>query len=100
MKKVAIELPVYNGDNCLAAAIESTLAQSYGDFDFLISDNASTDGTEEICRAYAQRDRRIRYIRQAQNVGAAANYNLIVPMTDSPYFKWAAHDNLLAVPTI
>ena len=50
MKKVAIELPVYNGDNCLAAAIESTLAQSYGDFDFLILDNASTDGTEEICR--------------------------------------------------
>ena len=99
MKNVAIGLPVYNGDNYLAAAIESILAQSYGDFDFLISDNASTDGTEEICRAYAQRDRRIRYIRQAQNVGAAANYNLIVPMTDSPYFKWAAHD-LLAVPTI
>ena len=96
MKKVAIGLPVYNGDNYLAAAIESILAQSYGDFDFLISDNASTDGTEEICRAYARRDRRIRYIRQAQNVGAAANYNLIVPMADSPYFKWAAHDDLLA----
>ena len=96
MKKVAIGLPVYNGDNYLAAAIESILAQSYGEFDFLISDNASTDGTEEICRTYAQRDRRIRYIRQAQNVGAAANYNLIVPMTDNPYFKWAAHDDLLA----
>jgi glycosyltransferase involved in cell wall biosynthesis len=96
MKKVAIGLPVYNGDNYLAAAIESILAQSYGDFDFLISDNASTDGTEEICRAYAKRDPRIRYVRQAQNVGAAANYNLLVPMTDSPYFKWAAHDDLLA----
>ena len=44
MKKVAIGLPVYNGDNYLAAAIDSILAQSYGDFDFLISDNASTDG--------------------------------------------------------
>ena len=65
MKKVAIGLPVYNGDNYLAAAIESILAQSYGDFDFLISDNASTDGTEEICQAYAKRDSRIRYIRQA-----------------------------------
>ena len=96
MKKVAIGLPVYNGDNYLAAAIESILAQSYGDFDFLISDNASTDGTEEICQAYAKRDPRIRYVRQAQNVGAAANYNLLVPMTDSPYFKWAAHDDLLA----
>src|SRR6266404_4553072 len=68
MKKVAIGLPVYNGDNYLAVAIDSILAQSYGDFDFLISDNASTDGTEEICQAYAQRDRRIRYIRQPKNV--------------------------------
>jgi glycosyltransferase involved in cell wall biosynthesis len=96
MKKVAIGLPVYNGANYLAAAIDSILAQSYGDFDFLISDNASTDGTEEICRSYAQRDPRIRYIRQTKNVGAAANYNMVVGMTDSPYFKWAAHDDLLA----
>jgi glycosyltransferase involved in cell wall biosynthesis len=58
-------LPVYNGDNYLAAAIESILAQGYGEFDFLILDNASTDGTEEICQAYAKRDPRIRYVRQA-----------------------------------
>src|SRR5260370_26794766 len=96
MKKVAIGLPVYNGDNYVAAAIDSILGQSYGDFDLLISDNASTDGTEEICQAYAQRDRRIRYIRQPKNVGAAGNHNLTVRMTDSPYFKWAAHDDLLA----
>jgi len=96
MKKVAIGLPVYNGANYLAAAIDSILAQSYGDFDFLISDNASTDGTEEICRAYAQQDSRIRYIRQQKNAGAAANHNLMVQMTDSPYFKWAAHDDVLA----
>ena len=57
MKKVAIGLPVYNGDNYLAAAINSILAQSYGDFDLLISDNASTDGTEEIGRAYAKKTR-------------------------------------------
>jgi glycosyltransferase involved in cell wall biosynthesis len=96
MKKVAIGLPIYNGANYLAAAIDSILAQSYGDFDFLISDNASTDGTEEICRSYAQRDSRIRYIRQLKNVGAATNYNILVGMTDSPYFKWAAHDDVLA----
>jgi len=96
MKKVAIGLPVYNGDKYLAAAIDSILAQSYGDFDLLISDNASTDGTEDIGRVYAKKDSRIRYIRQAQNVGGTVNFNLIVPMTDSPYFKWAAHDDLLA----
>lgn len=96
MKKVAIGLPVYNGANYLAAALDSIVAQSFGDFDLLISDNASTDETEEICRAYARRDQRIRYIRQPQNVGAAANYNLLAQMGESPYFKWAAHDDLLA----
>lgn len=96
MKKVTIGLPVYNGANYLAAGLDSILAQSYPDFDLLISDNASTDATEEICRAYASRDKRIRYIRQPQNLGAAANYNLVARMNESPYFKWAAHDDLLA----
>src|ERR1700682_2243328 len=96
MKKITIGLPVYNGAKYLAAAMDSILAQSYGDFDLLISDNASTDGTEEICRDYAKKDPRIRYIRQRQNLGAAANHNLLIPMTDSPYFKWASHDDLLA----
>jgi glycosyltransferase involved in cell wall biosynthesis len=96
MKKITIGMPVYNGAQYLSAAIESILAQSYGDFDLLISDNASTDGTEEICRTYGKNDQRFRYIRQPQNVGAAANHNLLVSMTDSLYFKWAAHDDLLA----
>src|ERR1700730_7419804 len=96
MKKVAIGLPVHNGGNFLAAAIDSILAQSYGDFDLVISDNASTDDTEEICRAYARRDSRIHYIRQSTNVGAANNYNVSFRMSDSQYFKWAAHDDVLA----
>lgn len=96
MSKVAIGLPVYNGGNFLAAAIESILAQTYGDFDFLISDNASVDDTEEICRAYAKRDARIRYMRRTKNIGAAANHNLLAWMADRPYFKWAAHDDVLA----
>jgi len=96
MSKVAIGLPVHNGGNYIAAAIESILAQTYGDFDLLISDNASIDGTEQICRAYAKRDGRIRYMRRPKNVGAAANHNLLVRMADSPYFKWAAHDDVLA----
>jgi glycosyltransferase involved in cell wall biosynthesis len=96
VKQVTIGLPVYNGANYLAAALDSILAQSYGDFDLLISDNASTDGTEEICRAYIKRDLRIRYIRRPSNLGAAPNYNVLVQMSESPYFKWAAHDDLLA----
>ena len=96
MNKVAVGIPVYNGANYLAAAIDSILAQSFGDFDLLISDNASTDGTEDICRAYAGKDRRIRYIRQPRNLGAAANHNVLAQVSETPYFKWAAHDDLLA----
>lgn len=96
MKKITVGLPVYNGANYLAGAIESILAQSYPDFDLLISDNASTDSTEDICRAYARKDARIHYIRQARNIGAAANYNFVAERNESPYFKWAAHDDVLA----
>ena len=96
MKKIAIGMPVYNGENFLSAAIESILAQTCGDFDLVISDNASTDDTEEICQAYVRKDSRIRYIRQSTNVGAANNYNVLFRMSDSRYFKWAAHDDVLA----
>jgi glycosyltransferase involved in cell wall biosynthesis len=96
MRKVAIGIPVYNGSNFVGAAIESILAQTWGDFDLFISDNASTDATEEICRGYATHDGRIQYVRQARNLGAAGNYNILVSMTESPYFKWAAHDDVVA----
>src|SRR3546814_12920885 len=95
MRRVTIGLPVYNGANYLAAAIESILAQTVADFDLIISDNASTDATEQICRAYAGADRRIRYVRQPQTLGAAANFNLLARMSEKPYFKWAAPDDLL-----
>ena len=66
------------------------------DYELVVSDNASTDATEEICRSYAGRDKRVRYIRQLHNVGAAANHNLLFREAQAPYFKWAAHDDILA----
>ena len=96
MRKVTIGIPVHNGAHYLTVAIDSILAQTYGDFDLLISDNASTDDTQSICRAYAAKDRRIRYFRQPRNLGAAANFNVLVEMSESPYFKWAAHDDIVA----
>jgi glycosyltransferase involved in cell wall biosynthesis len=96
MRKIVIGIPVYNGANYLTAAIEGILHQTYGDFELVISDNASTDDTEEICRDHARRDDRIRYVRQPRNLGAAANHNALVRMTDSEYFKWAAHDDMIA----
>jgi glycosyltransferase involved in cell wall biosynthesis len=92
---VSIGLPVYNGADFLGAAIESHLAQTFGDFELVISDNASTDATEELCRSYARADARVRYVRQDQNIGANANYNTVVNLSRAPLFRWAADDDLV-----
>jgi len=92
---VSIGLPVRDGAAFVAEAIESILAQTFADFELIISDNASTDATPEICARYAAADRRIRFYRQAENVGAARNFNLVVQRSRGRYFKWAAHDDLI-----
>lgn len=94
--KLSIGMPVYNGQEYVAETIESLLAQTYGDFELLISDNASTDATESICRAYSERDRRIRYHRQECNRGANWNFNHVFALAAWQYFKWAAYDDLCA----
>src|SRR6476646_2411498 len=93
--KVAIGLPVYNGAKYVAEAIESVLAQTYGDLELVISDNASTDATEEICRDYTARDSRVRYARAEQNGGAAWNFNRTFELSRGEYFKWLAHDDAI-----
>lgn len=92
---VSIGLPVYNGEKFIAEAISSILAQTFKDFELLISDNASTDSTPEVCRRFAIQDSRIRYERLGRNVGAARNFNLLVDRAHGSLFKWAAHDDLL-----
>jgi len=91
---VSLGLPVYNGENHVREAIAGILAQTYTDFELIISDNASTDGTEAICREFAALDPRIRYERLPANIGAAPNFNRIVPLARGRYFKWAAHDDI------
>lgn len=92
--RVSIGLPVYNGENYLAQALDSLLAQTLEDFELIISDNASTDATERICREYAARDPRIRYVRQPRNRGGSPNQNVVLDLARAPLFKWAAHDDL------
>jgi glycosyltransferase involved in cell wall biosynthesis len=94
--RVSIGLPVFNGEKFLSYAIGSILAQTYRDFELIISDNASTDRTEAICREYAASDRRIRYYRNERNLGAAVNFNRTFELASGEYFKWAAHDDMLA----
>ncbi len=93
---VSVGLPVYNGEEYLAEALDSILGQTVDDIEIVISDNASTDRTAEICKTYSARDSRIRYHRQASNIGAAPNYNFVFGEASGRYFKWAAHDDLCA----
>jgi glycosyltransferase involved in cell wall biosynthesis len=94
--RVSIGVPVFNGARYLEGCLQSLITQTYGDLEILISDNASTDETPAICRAFCERDDRVRYHRQPQNIGAAANLNFVVRNTSGELFKWAAHDDLCA----
>ncbi|NRB08622.1 MAG: glycosyltransferase [Richelia sp.] len=93
--KVSIGLPVYNGENFIREAIDSILAQTFTDFELVISDNASTDNTEAICREYITKDSRIKYYKNKTNLGGAPNYNRTVELSNGEYFKWAAHDDVI-----
>lgn len=90
---VSVGMPVYNGETYLEVAISSVLSQTFDDLELIISDNASTDRTAEICQDYAARDRRVRYFRNPHNLGAAPNYNLAFSHARGRYFKWLAHDD-------
>ena len=93
---MSIGLPVYNGGRYLPSTLDSILAQDFTDFELIVSDNASTDRTGEICRDYARRDARIRYFRNERNLGAGPNYDGCFHKARGTYFKWAAHDDCLA----
>jgi glycosyltransferase involved in cell wall biosynthesis len=92
--RVSIGVPVFNGGRYLEDCLDSLVAQRHDDLEILISDNASTDRTAEICRVYCQRDERVRYYRQDQNIGAAANWNFLVRKATGEFFKWAAYDDV------
>jgi glycosyltransferase involved in cell wall biosynthesis len=92
--RLSIGLPVYNGEKYLAGSLDALLGQSYKDFELIISDNASTDGTAEICRRYMKQDSRIRYIYQTRNIGAAPNHNFVLGCARGELFKWAAADDI------
>lgn len=94
--RLSIGLPVYNGENFVAESLDALLGQSYEDFELIISDNASADGTAGICRGYARRDSRVRYVRQDVNIGAAPNHNFVVGQARGELFKWASNDDLYA----
>lgn len=92
--KISVGMPVYNGEPYLEQAIQAVLDQTYGDFELIISDNASTDRTEQICRGFAAKDARIIYLRNKENIGAANNYNQLFYKSSGEYFRWFNADDL------
>ena len=93
--KLAIGLPVRNGENYLRQALDCIQSQTFTNFRVLIADNASTDATHDICQTYAAQDPRIVVIRHSDNIGAARNFNFVFRASPCEYFKWAAHDDLM-----
>jgi glycosyltransferase involved in cell wall biosynthesis len=91
---VSIGLPVYNGERYLQSAIESALAQTHADLELIVSDNASTDRTGEIAGDFVSRDKRVRYVRNARNIGPVGNFNNVFQMARGEYFKWLAYDDV------
>ncbi|HTT66619.1 MAG TPA: glycosyltransferase family 2 protein [Gemmatimonadales bacterium] len=96
---VSVGVPVYNAERFLARALDSLLGQTLSDFELIISDNASADGTAGICEQYARADRRVRYVRQARNIGAARNWNVVAREARGVFFKWASGNDTCA-PTM
>lgn len=91
---VSIGMPVYNSAALISRALDSMLNQSFADFELIISDNASTDRTAEICKAYAAKDSRIRYVRQPTNIGAIKNFEFVLNEAVGEFFMWVADDDL------
>ncbi len=94
--KLSLGIPVHNGAAYLAQLFDCLRGQTFTDFEAIISDNASTDATEQICRRVTASDPRFRYLRQPRNIGAAPNFNDVFEQGTGRYFKWTAHDDLLA----
>jgi glycosyltransferase involved in cell wall biosynthesis len=87
---VSIGLPVYNGAAHIGLTLEGLLAQTFGDFELIVSDNASTDATRDVVEGYKLRDSRISYERQPVNIGANLNHSHVVRRARGELFKWSA----------
>lgn len=92
--EISIGLPTYNGDEYLEESIKSIIDQSFKNFELIISNNASDDKTDRICKKYANKDKRIHYFVQKKNIGEAPNFNFVLNKANAKYFMWATDDDL------
>ena len=93
--KISVGIPVYNGEKFIRKSIESVLRQTYRNFELIISDNASTDSTFDICTEFLTKDSRIKFVRQDKNMGAVWNLNFLLEKANGEYFVWVAADTII-----
>ncbi len=91
--RLSIGVPVYNGEDYIAEAITSHLEQDFGDFELVVSDNCSTDGTPDIVNDFVKADARVTYTSNDENIGSTANFNRLFRLTNGDLFRWAAADD-------
>jgi len=94
--RISVGMPAYNSAATIAGTIESLLAQSFADFELIVSDNASTDATRDIVEDFARRDARVRYLRQATNIGVNPNYTAVARSARGEVFKWTSSSDWCA----
>jgi glycosyltransferase involved in cell wall biosynthesis len=91
--KITIGMPVYNGADTIKRALDSLLAQTFTNFELIISDNGSTDSTSKICLEYEQKDKRIKYIGKKDTIDIVWNFIFLVEQAKTEYFMWASDDD-------
>jgi glycosyltransferase involved in cell wall biosynthesis len=94
--RISIGMPAYNAETHIACAIQSLMEQTFTDFELIVSDNASSDGTQNIVETLAAADDRIHYVRQQENIGANRNYTFVAKAARGDYFKWASSNDWCA----
>ncbi len=92
---LSFAIPIRNGEKVLPKLLDSLLAQDFTNFEIVISDNASTDRTLEVCQKYVQQDSRVRYHRNPENIGLNANFNLLIELARGKYMRWIGGDDRL-----
>jgi glycosyltransferase involved in cell wall biosynthesis len=92
--RVSLGVPLYNAERYLEGCLDALLAQDYQDFEIIVSDNASTDRTWEICQRYAAADPRFRLYQNPRNFGGHVNYARVAQLARGELFKWVAYDDV------
>lgn len=93
MPKVSVLIPTYNYARFLPEALDSILSQAYQDFEVVISDDASTDNTQEVVAPYLQKDSRIKYVRHEKNLGMVQNWNWTLNQASGEYVQFLFADD-------